>query len=345
LPQTFASSGPSLAGALDTILHAPAATWWMKEYSTTSYHLTGGTFGGVLTLYAPALADGSVVSEGPADNAIWRAAAANDPVTGAISTTLPDVSANAVYVVVYRANQTVNGIGACADHTQGIKTNAVWTHTFFPIINLPEKYSNCTPMPTPTLFDLVTTVLSHEMVEAITDPVTQPSWTNTRTYTELADACQGGGFNASQYVTFHGGTYRLSHIWSIQAQACLSTPLATSLHAHLLSPTKVSATLSSQGFVLPHQRVDVRAWGSVVATSVTDRRGRVMLVFPLQFRGTRLSVTLTGVSALRNASVSLRITTGPVGRPPTTTTTTIAPATTTSISTTTPQVTTTSAAG
>jgi hypothetical protein len=89
---------------------------------------------------------------------------------------------------------------------------------------MPYEVGNRGCRPATNSFDDVTTIASHELVEAITDPgvgLNRLAWYD-RANGESADICAGPS-SAVSIVGGDGVSYSVQRIWSNRAHACIVT--------------------------------------------------------------------------------------------------------------------------
>jgi len=204
----------SIAGFLGGIT-ASSYLDWLSEYDTPSQHIKRGTLEGVYTVHPPGPANGTTVS----DTAIA------DGLRAMITDgRLPRPTTNRFYVVVLRSGQTVFTPGGnsrddfCAYHdTMAYSSSST---AYFAVI--PYEVGNRGCKAASTTFDSVTTVISHELIEGITDPgvgLSRIAWYDPANG-EIGDICAG----VSSPATVIGGDgvrYVVQREWSNRAHACI----------------------------------------------------------------------------------------------------------------------------
>ena len=229
----FAPSAPNLAGAITASLSGSYATWWQAEYSTSAYALGAGGYAGSVVIDNPELANASVVNDAAVENAL---------VAGGVSGTLV-TGANVIDVVVTRKGQRVtDGVNGnsqsqfCAYH--GLLANG---NTF---VVLPNQDANF-DCQRGTAFDTMTSLVSHELVETVTDPDGVSGWTDpSRDAGEIADVCEP----LTQFVAAPGAPsgYLMSTLWSNLDHACHTSALRATLHA-TYATGNLTISLTSSG--------------------------------------------------------------------------------------------------
>jgi len=138
---------------------------------------------------------------------------------------LPKPSTNRIYVIFFRSGQAIESPDGnsvddfCAYHdTMSYKASTA----YFAVV--PYEVGNRGCKAASTSFDSVTTVVSHELVEGITDPgigLNRPAWYDP-TNGESADICAGRQ-SAAPVTAGDGVSYMVQRIWSNRAGACIVT--------------------------------------------------------------------------------------------------------------------------
>jgi len=271
LPQDFATSGQNLSGAINAVISNPATSWWQHAYSEPGYQLGFGSYVKTITVTDPALATAASVTTNELTNEMDVALS-----NGA----LPDITPNAVYDVVLRSSQKLDG-GFCYTWAQAQAYNSannVVDIPYFTISN--NRPQNCQFAPNLTPFESETSYLSGLLMDSVLDPgyifPGAAGWVNISTGTELTDVCRSGRAPTAP-TTYQGQKYYLARLWSIQARACLVTPLVPKLTASFESATDITASISVQGHAEPGQSVIATSAGTVIASGVTNSAGRVSL--------------------------------------------------------------------
>jgi hypothetical protein len=215
IPGTLAVTEPSAAGATNAVLDSAYFTSWATEYSrmATNQMLLPGSYAGTVNVYNPTLADAAIV-----DNATISAAL-QDAQTAGI---LPAFGANAIFVLWFRAGQeiTVNAQSINSLH------DFCAYHSFVPVyapsapgntqdldyIVMPNEsaVAGCAFAGTP--FGAMTTALSHELAETVTDPGDGPAWTSPLTGDEVADLCNAG--TSTPITSLTGFTYQVAYLFA-----------------------------------------------------------------------------------------------------------------------------------
>ena len=187
---------------------------WLSEYDTPTQHIGRGTLEGVYTVHPPASANGTTVSSADIGTALHSMIAAGQ---------LPKPSTTRLYAIFFRSGQTIvspDGNSAtdfCAYHdTMSYSSSTAY------IAIVPYELRNRGCMPATKSFDDVTTIVSHELVEAITDPgvgLNRVAWYDPSAG-EIGDICAGTSSPAP--VTGSDGVrYVVQREWSNRANACI----------------------------------------------------------------------------------------------------------------------------
>jgi len=212
VPLTGARSVASFFGGITASKYLD----WLSEYDTPTQHIGRGTLEGVYTVHPPSAANGSTVSGTQIASAL----------RGFIDTgQLPKPSTNRIYAIFFRSGQTIvsaDGNSAtdfCAYHdTMSYKSSAA----YYAVVPYEVRNRGCNAASNP--FDSLTTVVSHELVEGITDPgvgLNRLAWYD-QTNGEIADICAGPGA-AEPVIGGDGVRYMVQRLWSNRAAACIAT--------------------------------------------------------------------------------------------------------------------------
>ena len=317
IPGTFSSGPGSLVDALSTMV-GPTPASWLTEYSDpASGQLIGpGTYAGTLLLNAPTLATSSSVDD--SDISLFLQNAANQH-------QLPDTSNNAVYVLFFRANQTVTvtaqGIDSvnnfCAYHSAFSQDS---TEINYIVMPNESDNSGCANVGlTASALDNFTPSLSHEITETITDPWPNSGWTASDG-SEIGDLCEVG-WPVAGYLSTASSSYAVQFEYSNLAGACINQKDPSTLTStySLDSPATVTATLSASGQPVPGAEVYLVSEASIVDTATTSSSG--MVTFRTSADPSTLRLFYAGSSTLNGQVVV------PSAASSTTTTTTTPPPT------------------
>ena len=187
---------------------------WLSEYDTPTQHIKRGTLEGVYTVHPPGSADGATISDTQLAAALHTLIDAGQ---------LPKPSTNRLYAIFFRSGQTIvtpdgdSTNNFCAFHdTMTYKSSTA----YFAV--MPYEVDNRGCKPASSSFDNVTTIASHELVEAITDPgvgLNRVAWYDSRNG-EVGDICAGTSSPAS-VVGGDGARYVVQREWSNQAGGCI----------------------------------------------------------------------------------------------------------------------------
>jgi len=136
---------------------------------------------------------------------------------------LPKPSTNRFYAIFFRSGQTIvtpDGNSAddfCAYHdTVAYKSSSA----YFAVVPYELRNRGCKPAT--KSFDNVTTIVSHELIEGITDPgvgLNKIAWYD-QTNGEVADICAGISTPAP-VIGGDGVSYVVQRIWSNRERACI----------------------------------------------------------------------------------------------------------------------------
>jgi hypothetical protein len=189
---------------------------WLSEYDTPTQHIGRGTLEGVYTVHPPDAANGAMVS-GTQISAALRALIDGGQ--------LPKPSTSRIYAIFFRSGQTIvttDGNSAddfCAYHdTMSYKSSTA----YYAVVPFELRNRGCSPES--NAFDDVTTIVSHELVEGITDPgvgLNRIAWYDQNNG-ESADICAGPE-SAAPVTGADGVRYMVQRIWSNRAGACIVT--------------------------------------------------------------------------------------------------------------------------
>lgn len=187
---------------------------WLSEYDTPMQHIGRGTLEGVYTIHPPRAADGARVTSAQIASVLRTAIS-----TGQI----PKPTTSRMYVLFFRSGQTIsttfgNSVdNFCAYHDTMASGAAT---AYFAVIPYELRSRGCRPAA--TSFDSVTTIVSHELVEGITDPgvgLNRVAWYD-RNNGEIADIC--AGISSPAAITGgDGARYVVQREWSNRSRACI----------------------------------------------------------------------------------------------------------------------------
>ena len=187
---------------------------WLSEYDTPTQHIKRGSLEGVYTVHPPSASDGPTVSEAQIGTALHALIDAGQ---------LPKPSTNRLYAIFFRSGQTIvtrdgdSTSDFCAYHdTMSYKSSTA----YFAVMPYELRSRGCRPAT--NSFDNVTTIVSHELIEAITDPgvgLNRLSWYDENNG-EVADICAGISTPAP-VVGGDGVSYVVQREWSNRMGACI----------------------------------------------------------------------------------------------------------------------------
>lgn len=140
--------------------------------------------------------------------------------------TIPPWDANTLYVVFLPSGTTVTQGGSascqtfCGYHNAIVDTTSNATLAYYAVLPYPDCSGCMQSVDGSSLqpFDSLTSVISHEVAEAITDPVPGSGWYDDQNG-EIGDIC------AWQLATMDG--YTVQQEWSNQAGSCVGPATAT----------------------------------------------------------------------------------------------------------------------
>jgi hypothetical protein len=253
------------------------------------YALGLGSYAGTDTVYSPALATESHTTVAQIQSAIETAMG---------SGTISNYGPNAVYMVILRAGQFAP-TASCGTESQVNYIPPNGTDVVVPfgvVTSFTHSTPSYCPPPTLTPFEGQTLMFSYFLAYVVTNPGPSAGWASTAGR-NIVGPCAAPA-SAISNLSYRGHSYDVVKYYSVQVHACLSTPLPTKLVAFAQGPTRVTASLSSNGIALPGRTIDVRTSSSVLASGVTNSAGTAFITIPHQPAGTRLVAALMNVPAL-----------------------------------------------
>ena len=310
IDQTFANTEPNGPGVVADIIDSAHAAW-RSEYSRpdTGQLLTAGTYAGLINL------NYTIPDQTSVDNSDISQALADAQASGS----LPPLNSNNIFVLFFRAGQTitVNSVGwnsisnFCAYHTS--LTDGTTSLNY---VVMPNESANSGCLftgPSSSAFDNMTPVLSHELVETITDPTSPAGWYDDQTGNEIGDICEASWPLAGIVTSLSSVNYSLQKEFSNQAGSCILTkPTAATLRAAATpgSTTSVAASLttptgplSGAALTLSLGPVWRQAGDGTIATATTDAQGKA--TFSISPTSTsNLTVTYAGNGSTSGGSVA-----------------------------------------
>ena len=299
IDQTFSASAPNGAGAVSTTLSGSYASWWQHEYSVpaTATMLSSGSYQGSITITSP-LATASSVS--------------NDQISAALATLSPSsYDANTLFVVFLRAGQLVTaGSMNSTNDFCGYHSAEYVGSTLLSYAVMPNESSNpgCAYAGlNASAFSSMTSVLSHELVEAVTDPNPGTGWADPKTHDEIGDICAGGmSPTISAPSPDQGASYSLQLLYSDAAQSCLAAkaPLMLSASAPAANTSQVTATLSNAAGPISGATLDLLGPSGHLAAAATDANGKAVFTLSSPVPASQLTVSYAGSPAFDGATAS-----------------------------------------
>jgi hypothetical protein len=221
LPQVASTATPSVSSFLNGVVNSPYLDW-LREYDTwnqgtgSNQTIERGTFAGLITITPSSAHNGTDLYDGGLQAELSAQIAHGH---------LPAPDANTLYVVFFRKGQTLHLDGYtsrnyfCAYHN-AVNNAAGQMQFAYAAIPYEADQTGCG---TASAFDNLTETVSHELVEAITDP-NLSSWFDPAG-NEVGDLCNHSG----TYVTASDGvSYHVQRIWSQAANACVVSGAASS---------------------------------------------------------------------------------------------------------------------
>ena len=190
---------------------------WLDEYDTPTQHIGRGSVEGVYTVHPPAADNGATISSNQINDALRTLIAGKQ---------LPKPSTTRLYAIFFPSRKTIStpdGDSAsdfCAYHDT---TTSGRSTVYYAV--MPYEVSNRGCKMASTSFDSLTTVVSHELLEAITDPgvgLNRVAWYD-RDNGEIADIC---AFTSSpaRVEGADGVNYTVQRSWSNRRGACVAGP-------------------------------------------------------------------------------------------------------------------------
>jgi hypothetical protein len=292
------STEPSLAGATNTTLNSTYGTFWQSEYSryASGQLLTAGHYAGTVMVNDPAIANATSVDDTDIRSALYGAA---------LQGWIPFPNSNTIFVPIFHGGQTVtikmSGInsqtGFCAYHSwfnaPVNNQNADINYAVMPdeSTNIGCAYAG----PYASAFDDMTTVLSHELVETVTDPQgPNPAWGSSTGF-ELGDICAYSSSANAAVTSLTGYTYQLQYIYSLDANACLATKTASWLSATTSSGV-LDVNLQDVNGPIPSATVYVDTSTGSLTTMTTDQNGQATFPLPGATDPSTLTIAFAGSS-------------------------------------------------
>lgn len=287
-------AAPNVPGAIDAAIAGPTPKWWMTEYSPPSGTIEPGSYVATVALYNPALADNASVTNNEIVSAL----------TGAIQSGQLSNSPNAIFALFLRSGQSValtpGSPGYCAFHAAA-QYLAPGGASFLNYLVMPNQsgLASCAYAgPTASDFQNTSAVLSHELIETVTDPLGTGWFAGASA--EIADICVASG--DVDAVPYDGQTYMEQRIYSSAARGCFGLPAATSITAVVGSGSLTAAIGSSAGPVSGQTATaSAGAWTSQLTT---DSLGLATVSVPTSLTGP-VTITFPTVGPLIGSSTEI----------------------------------------
>ena len=220
-PGAWAPTGPSARNAVLATLTGPRSALF-NAYMVQDQTFRA-SFGGTLTFYDPLLATERTVDD--------------SQISHELATVMPgrvSHGVQAIATVLLRTGQSiiVPGLsGFCAYHS-AVNFGNGWGASYAVVpYDAPNLDSSCST--TVAFPDMTGTFrwysMSHELEEAVTDPIGLGGWYAGNGFSEVADLCENGIDNLMAPTVFAGTTYYLAMLYDAKVNACLNGPIPTAL--------------------------------------------------------------------------------------------------------------------
>jgi len=170
----------------------------LAEYSTGAYKIGHGSRSGTLTVTSPA------VTSSVDDSAIQQMI--QQQISGG---TVPQPNPDSLYFVFLPSGVTVTQGGTASCKTFCGYHDAIGENIFYAVMPYPDCWG-CASSLSP--FDAITTTSSHELCEAVTDPIPGQGWYDNNNG-EIGDICA--------WQTKQVGSFTVQKEWSNRAGACV----------------------------------------------------------------------------------------------------------------------------
>ena len=196
-PATLQTLMADINGFFDYILSSSLIDQ-LAEYSVSGYQIQYGQRIGTLALTSPDVSQ--TVDDSDIQQMIQQQISSGN---------LPASNPNSLYFVFLPSGVTVTLGGSASCQTFCGYHDAIGGQTFYAVTPFPDC-SGCTS--SLSNFDAITVTTSHELCEAITDPVPGQGWYDTQNG-EIGDICA--------WQTKQVGQYTVQQEWSNQANSCV----------------------------------------------------------------------------------------------------------------------------
>lgn len=181
----------------DFVLTSPLMAQ-LAEYNVPQFAITNGQRTGTITMTSPALR--TSVTDSAVQTMLRQQIAAKK---------IPKTTANTLYFVFIQPGVRVVMGGSASCQAFCGYHSAIGTNVFYAVMPYPDC-SGCTG--TGALFDALTSTSSHELCEAITDPIPGQGWYDDA-QGEIGDICA--------WQTKKIGQYTVQLEWSNRAKRCV----------------------------------------------------------------------------------------------------------------------------
>jgi hypothetical protein len=192
-----ASLIPQLNGFFDYILSSPLMDQ-LAEYSVPQYQIGHGSRIGSITLTTPDVS--GTVDDAQIQQMIEQQISAGS---------LPASSANLIYFVFLPSGVTVTQGGSASCRVFCGYHDAISNEIWYAVMPFPDCSGCASSLAS---FDALTVTASHELSEAITDPIPGEGWYDNQNG-EIGDICA--------WQTKQVGQYTIQREWSNQAKSCV----------------------------------------------------------------------------------------------------------------------------
>lgn len=196
-----------LTSVFNVIVNSPHMDW-LSEYNAGGFHIGRGTVDPWATVHPGAGNDGGTVTDAQIASVLR-----NQIASGA----LPPASNNRLYTLFFRQGQVIStSFGNsrtrfCGYHNS---TTVNGQNVWYAVLPFEAHNSGC-QKPGFTRADNLQAVMSHEIIEAVTDPgvLRTAAWFDNTTGAEIGDICAWRFGNVGGFV--------LQKEWSNSARACI----------------------------------------------------------------------------------------------------------------------------
>jgi len=189
----------SINSFFDFILTSPLMDQ-LAEYSTQGQMIGRGSRSGTTTITTPD--PGTSVADSDIQNMLNTAIANNS---------LPQPTSNTLYFVYLPSGVTVTAGGSSSCQTFCGYHDAINGQIFYAVMPYPDC-AGCTSNSNLSVFNALTVTSSHELCEAVTDPVPGQGWYDQNNG-EIGDICA--------WQTKQVGNYTVQLEWSNSANSCV----------------------------------------------------------------------------------------------------------------------------